>query len=139
MKKRLAIISVTLALILPAYAQKREEKPKVHADFQFGSYPTSREAAQLMSNQQSILVTVGYAEGWDFDKLSKNFKISVSDLSNQSDTLEDERLVDRRDEYGMRPAMPVIRERDWDRVKDGVQRHTQEFTKVLGGLWPEID
>ena len=93
----------------------------------------------MMSNPQAILVMLGYAEGWDFDKLSKNFKISVSDLSSQSDKLEDERLAGHRDDYGLRPAMPVIRERDWDRIKDGTQRHTQEFSKVLLSLWPEIE
>jgi len=63
MKKRLAVISAVLTLILPAYAQKREEKPKVHTDFQFGSYPTSREAAEMILKAQgkweAILAKIG--------------------------------------------------------------------------------
>src|SRR5262249_41527494 len=66
-------------------------------------------------------------------------KITLSDLSKQADTLEDERLVGRRDEYEIRPSMPVIRERDIDRVKEGLQRHTQDFTKLLLSNWQEIE
>jgi hypothetical protein len=35
--------------------------------------------------------------------------------------------------------MPVIRERDWDRVKGSLERHTQEFSKLLQSHWTEIE
>ncbi len=136
--RSLALIALFAAL--PALAQKKEEKPKVHSDFQYGSYPTSRDFMQLMSNEQARLLVVSRAEGWDNDKVAKNFKQTVKELNLLSDKLEDERLIRRSDDdYRISPGMPVIRERDWLRLKDGLQRHRQELTKVLLAQWPEIE
>src|SRR5438270_5750136 len=113
-----------LMLVMPASGQKnkKQERPAVHADFHFGSYPLSRTAMQLMADEQTRQTEVAYAEGWSLDKLAKTFKLSMSDLNRISDKLEDERLL-RRDEYNdLRPGMPVIRDRDVDRVKDGLQK-----------------
>jgi DNA-binding MarR family transcriptional regulator len=134
------IVGFSLILSLSASAQKKEEKPKVHADFQFGTYPTSREAAELMKSDEAKLVVVGYHEGWSIDKIAKNLKVPSSGLTKASDKLEEERLVGSRgDDYDFRPAFPVIRERDWDRVKDSLQKHTQEFSKLLQDHWGEIE
>src|SRR5215831_1926016 len=121
MKTRLLLL---LILVVPAFAQKnkKQKKPPVHADFQFGSYPVSRTAMQLMADEQTRETEVAYAEGWSLDKLAKTFKLNISDLNRISDKLEDERLL-RRDEYNeLRPGMPVVRERDYERVKDGLRR-----------------
>ena len=37
------------------------------------------------------------------------------------------------------PFMPVIRERELDRMKEPLRRHTQEFTKVLLDNWKDIE
>jgi hypothetical protein len=139
MKTRVLVLLAAL-LTSPVLAQKKEEKPKVHGDFQFGSYPTSRDGMQLMSTEKARIVLVSYAEGWSFDKVAKTFKMSVSDVSKEADKLEEERFAGRQDEYGdVKPSMPIIRERDWDRVKDGLQKHTQEFTQVVQSHWPEME
>ena len=43
--------------------------------------------------EQARLVTVGFHEGWNFDKLAKEFNASVTDLSKISDELEEQRLA----------------------------------------------
>jgi len=120
-------------------AQKPAEKPKVHADFQFGSYPWSRSGEGLMKEDLARMVIVAYHEGWSLDKISKTLKVSLDDVSKMSDRLEDEKLGGRRNEFDIRPFFPVIREQDLARVKDGLRRHTEEFTKVLTDNWKDIE
>ena len=126
---------IPLVLML---AQKPVRKPDVHADFQFGSYPWSRQAADLMKEDLARQIVVAFAEGWSIEKISKQLKISTSDVSKVSDKLEDERLVGR-DEYDQRPLLPVIRDRDFDRMREPVRKHTQEFTKLLLDNWKDIE
>ena len=134
MVKNFLVIPLILLL-----AQKPVKKPDVHPDFQFGSYPTSRQAEELLKDDLAREILVAYHAGWSVDKIAKTLKVSVSDVSKVSDKLEDERLVGRASDYDVRPIMPVIRERDYDRVKDGLRRHTQEFTKLLVDNWKEVE
>jgi hypothetical protein len=129
---------ILLPLIL-VLAQKPAEKPKVHADFQFGSYPTSRPANEIMKEDLTRMVIVAYHEGWGLDKIAKTLKVSLDDVSKISDKLEDERLGGRRNEFDVRPFFPVIREQDVARIKDGLLRHTEEFTKVILDNWKNIE
>jgi len=127
---------IPLVLML---AQKPAKRPEVHADFQFGSYPWSRQAADLLKDDLAREIVVAYSEGWSIDKIAKTFKITTSDVSKVSDKLEDERLVGRLDEYDVKPFMPVVRERDLDRMKDPLRKHEQEFTKLLIDSWKDIE
>jgi hypothetical protein len=139
MKTRFLLIS--LILVAPVFAQrnKKNEKPPVHSDFYFGSYPLSRTAMQMMADEQTRETVVAYAEDWSLEKLAKNLKLNISDLNRISDKLEDERLV-RRDEYNeFRPGMPVIRDRDLDRAKEGLQKQAQELSDVLQNHWTDIE
>jgi len=135
MVKHFLIISLVLALA----AQKPVKKPDVHADFQFGSYPWSRQAETLMKDDLTRQIMVAYSQGWSIDKMAKTLKVSASDVSKISDKLEDERLAGRRDEYDTLPFLPVIREREFDRMRDPLRRHTQEFTKLIVDNWKDID
>jgi hypothetical protein len=130
---------LVIPLVLMLAAQKPVKKPDVHPDFHFGSYPWSRTAEDLMKDELSREIIVAYAEGWSIDKISKQLKVATSDVSRNSDKLEDEKLVGRLDEYDVRPLMPVIRERDIDRMKDPLRKHTQEFTKLILDNWKDIE
>ncbi len=135
-------LALVMLLVSPLLAQKREQKPDVHADFQFGSYPSARSSLELMSPELARLLVVAYSKGWQPDKLVKNYKqqqLSLQELNKVSDKLEDERLLRRDDGNDLRPGMPVIRELDFDRVKDGLKNHTQEFSRLLQSHWPEIE
>lgn len=130
------ILIVPLVLMLSA--QKPAKRPDVHPDFQFGSYPWSRTAEALLKDDLSREIVVGYARGWDIDKMAKMFKISTDKISSASDKLEDERLVGRED-IDTQAFMPVIRESDWERLKEPVRRHTQEFSDVILNNWKDIE
>ena len=132
------MVSLFLSLVL-LLAQKPAEKPKVHADFQFGSYPSSREGNELMGNELAREIVVAYHEGWSIDKIAKTLKLSVSDVSKVADKLEDEKIAGRRDDFDIHPFIPVIRERDYLRVKDNLSSDTQEFTKLILNNWKDIE
>jgi hypothetical protein len=131
------ILVVPLVLLLSA--QKPAKKPDVHSDFYFGSYPWSRTAQELMKDDLSKQIVVAFSQGWSIDKVARNLKVSPSDVSRAADRLEDENLAGRRDEFEATPFMPVIREREFDRMRDQLRRHTQEFTKLITDNWPEIE
>lgn len=126
---------LSVALLL---AQKPVEKPKVHTDFYFGTYPTSRQAEELVKDEVARTVLVAFHEGWSIDKIAKTLKLTASDIAKMSDKLEDEGLT-RRGDYDSKPAMVVIRERDYDRLKDSLRKHTQEFTRLVQDNWADIE
>jgi hypothetical protein len=130
---------IGLWTVFPLYGQKREQKPAVHADFQFGMYPLSRDVMKEMSNEQDRLILVAYSKGWDIDKLAKTLKLPVPELNRLSDKLEDERLVGLDEYNDPRPRIPIIRESDMDRLQDGLKKHTQEFSKLLQSHWADIE
>jgi hypothetical protein len=132
--KQIAIIPLVLLLS----AQKPVKKPDVHPDFQFGSYPWSRTAESLMKDDLTRQTVVAYAQGWSVDKIAKTLKLMPNDVSKVSDKLEDERLV-RRDDFDTVPSVLVVRERDFDRMKEPLRKHVQEFTKVLADNWKDIE
>jgi hypothetical protein len=131
---------LAIPLILLLSVQKPVKKPDVHGDFQFGSYPWSRNADMIMQEELAREVVVAYAQGWSIDKIAKTLKIPTNDVSKVSDKLEDERLVGRQEsDYDPSPLMPVVRERDMDRMREPLSRHTQEFAKLLTDNWKEIE
>jgi hypothetical protein len=132
-----SLIAIPLVLLLSA--QKPVKKPDVHPDFQFGSYPWSRTAESYMQEDLAREIVVAYAKGWSIDKIAKTLKLSTTDVSKVSDKLEDERLVGRRDDIDSVPFVTVIREQDFDRLKDPLRRHTQEFTKLIVDNWKDIE
>jgi hypothetical protein len=131
-----AYLLIPLVLLL---TQKPVKKPDVHPDFQFGSYPSSRTAEEILKDDLARQIVVAYHQGWSLDKISKQLKVSLTEVSKLADKLEDERIAGRPDDYDVRPFMPVIREQDFDRVKDNLQRHTQEFTKLVLDNWKDIE
>jgi len=129
------LITTSLLILLAA------EKPKVHSDFHFGTYPTSREAETFMKDEKARLVTVAHHVGWSAEKLTKelkDLKLTTTELIKVSDDMEDSGML-RRGDYDAKPAMVIIRERDFDRLKDSLARTTQEFTKVVRDNWKAID
>lgn len=131
---------LVIPLILLLSAQKPAKKPDVHPEFYFGSYPWSRPAQALMEDALARQIVVAYGQGWSMDKIAKELKVSPGDVSKMSDKLEDERLVGRRDDdYGTSPILTIVRDRDMERMNEPLERHTQEFTKVIVDHWKEIE
>src|SRR5258705_4153586 len=71
---------IPLVLML---AKKPVKRPEVHADFQFGSYPWSRQAADLLKDDLAREIVVAYSEGWSIDKIAKTFKITTDRKSTR--------------------------------------------------------
>ena len=70
MVKTLLVIPLVLLM-----AQKPVKKPDVHPDFQFGSYPSSRSAEEVMKDDLARQIVVAYHQGWSLDKISKQLKV----------------------------------------------------------------
>lgn len=140
MKIRILIIAALFAA-LPMQAQKKEEKPKVHPDYLYGAYPLARDFLQTMADEKARLLVLAALEGWDNERVTKSYtKYTVKELNVVSDKLEDDRLIRRGEQdYQISPGMPVIRERDWLKIKDGLHRHVLEFTSMLQNNWAEIE
>lgn len=131
---------VALFAFAPAsVAQKKPEKPKLHADFYFGTYPASREAAALMSKEAARLILVGFHQGWDVEKIAKEGKQDEEELDKLFADLEDARLVAEIDQYSHGPLLPVIRDKDIEKAQKGMETHTQDFARLIRSLLPEIE
>jgi len=132
----------TLALLVCAsasLAQKPPDRPKVHSEFTFGSYPPSREATALMAKERSRYMLVAFHEGWSFDKIGKELKISDDDVDRAFSELDVEQLA-KLDQYNdPRPNILVVREKDIERIKASLQKHSREFTDILAGNWSQIE
>jgi hypothetical protein len=92
-----------------------------------------------MKDDLTRQVLVGYSQGWSIDKMAKMLMASTGDVSKVSDRLEDEKLIGRRDEYDTTPFLPVIRERELERMKEPIRRHTQEAEKILLDNWKDLE
>ena len=129
---------LVIPLVLLLTAQKPAKRLDVHPDFQFGSYPWSRTAESLLKEDLAREILVAFSQGWSVDKIAKTLKVSTNDVSRISDNLEDEGLTGLVDS-DTQALLPVIRERDFDRMKEPLRRHTQEFTKLITDNWKDIE
>lgn len=136
--KALAIATILL-MTATGFSQKRVEKPKLHSDFKYGTYPVSRDAFTLFEKENVRLVLVGLHQGWDLAKIAKESKTKEEDLDKVFADLDDNRLVVEVDQFERRPLLPVIRDRDIEKIQKSLQTHTQEYTELLRSNWPEIE
>ena len=132
----------TLAFLLgssASFAQKTPERPKVHSEFTFGSYPVSREAMNLMSKDRSRYMLVAFHEGWDFEKIGKELKISDDDVDRAFSDLDVEQLAKLNQDNDPKPNIVVVREKDIERIKTPLQKHSREFTDIVAANWSQIE
>src|SRR5262245_50432200 len=120
-------------------SQKKPEKPKLHSDFKFGTYPISRDAFTLLGKENARLVLVGLHQGWDLEKIAKESKTKEEDLDKIYADLEEAYLVREIDQFENRPAIPVIRDKDIEKIQKTFQSHAQEFTDLVRTNWSEIE
>jgi hypothetical protein len=131
---------IALFAIAPAsVAQRKPEKPKLHADFYFGTYPASRDAGTLVSKEAARLILVGFHQGWDIEKIAKESKQDEEELDKLFADLEDARLVAEIDRFSHGPLLPVIRDKDIEKVQNGMETHTQDLVRQIRTLLPEIE
>jgi hypothetical protein len=130
----LGLLAASLVL-----AQKPPQRPKVHSDFAFAAFPPSREAAQLMAKDKYIYTLVAYHEGWDFEKIGKELKVSDEEVDKIFSDLDTEHLANQTQDGSPRPNIPVFREKDIQAIKASLDKHSNEFAKVVAGSWSQIE
>ena len=121
----------TLVLLIGAtvsLAQKPQDRPKVHSDFTFGSYPVSRDAINLMSKDKIRYMAVAFHEGWSFDKVGKELKLTDDEVDRLFSELDTEKLA-KLDQYNdPEPNILVIREKDMEKIKSSLHERPQPCT-----------
>jgi len=142
MRIKMHIFVCTLALLLGGsvgLAQKPPDRPKVHSEFTFASYPVSRDALALMSKEKSRYMLVAFHEGWDFDKIGKELKLSDDEVDRIFSDLDVEQLARLNQDNDPKPNVLVIREKDIEKIKPTLQKHSKEFTDIIAGNWSQIE
>ena len=130
---------LALATLPAGLAQKPEERPKVHTDFKFGSFPYSLETHERFSDGETVRLIVGFHEGWSLDKFIKETESERVDVLTLADDLEDGRLIRGRSDYNMRPGFPVLRELELAILLPEVSRHAGELTRLIQSHWDEVE
>ena len=140
MKSKIFFLAASLLLLASTgLSQKNQEKPKLHADFYFGSYPTSREGITMMASERVRLLLVGLHNGWDIEKIAKESKAPEEELERLFADLQEARLADEVDRFDQKPMLPIIREKDLKKIQKSLQDHTVEFANLLKSSWQEIE
>jgi hypothetical protein len=137
--KRNVLVIVLLLTAVTGLSQKKVEKPKLHSDFIFGSYPVSRDAATLIAKENARLVLVGLHQGWDLEKIAKESKVKPEEIEKVFADLEEAKLAVEQDQFERRPMLPVIRDKDIEKIQKSLQMHTQEYTDLLRNNWTEME
>src|SRR4030095_11460380 len=110
MKSRIFVLAASVLLLASTgLSQKNQEKPKLHSDFYFGTYPQSRDAIEIMAKEKARLLLVGFHNGWDIEKIAKESKSPEDELERLFADLQEVRFADEVDSFEDRPILPVIR------------------------------
>lgn len=139
MKLKVLVPGILLVVASSVIAQRKPEKPKLHSDFYVGTYPVSRDGATQLAGENAKLLLVGFHQGWDIEKVAKESKVAPEDLDKIFADLEDARLAAELDQYTRRPLLPVIRDKDIEKVQRDLRNDAQAFANVLQSNWAEIE
>src|SRR4029453_4368471 len=140
MKSRIFVLAASVLLLASTgLSQKNQEKPKIHSDFYFGTYPLSREAVAIMANEKARLLLVGFKNGWDIEKIAKESKTAEDELERLFADLQEVRFADEVDQFESRPMLPVIRDKDIKKIEKSLQMHISDFSFHLRAHWTEIE
>jgi len=140
MKSRILVFAALLPLLATTgLSQKNQEKPKVHADFFFGTYPVARDAETLLGNPKVRMLLVGLHNKWNIEKTAKESGVAEDELERLFADLQEARLADEIDQFDSRPILPVVRDKDMKKIEKNLQSHTSDFAAYLRANIPEIE
>jgi hypothetical protein len=140
MKSRIFVLAASVLLLASTgLSQKNQEKPKLHSDFYFGTYPLSRDAIEIMAKEKARLLLVGFHNGWNIEKIAKESKAPEDELERLFADLQEIRFADEVDQFDYRPMLPVIRDKDMKKIEKSLQTHTSDFSFHLRANWTEIE
>jgi len=136
---RIMVCVLGLLAASVVFSQKPPQRPKVHSDFTFATFPVSREAYQLMSKEKYRYMLVAFHEGWDFGKIGKELKVSDEEVDKIFSDLDTEHLASQTQDGDPRPSIMVIREKDIQSIKPILEKHADGLVKVLENNWSSIE
>jgi hypothetical protein len=139
MKFKVLTLAAVLLLACGAAAQRKPERPKLHSEFYFGMYPITRDVTTLVGKTDARLILVGFHQGWDIEKIAKESKTAEEDLEKTFADLEEARLATEIDEFTVRPMLPVIRDKDVEKIQRDLRSHADAYAKLIQANWAEIE
>lgn len=120
-------------------AQNSDERPEVHADFEFGVFPWSMEAVEIFSSEDSRLLISGLHNGWSVDKYIDRMEKSRVEVLTLLDELEEGRWVRGPGDFAMRPGFPVFREDDLAIMEPRVAQDAEGLAGIIESHWNEVE
>jgi len=136
---RILVCVLGLLAASVVFSQKPPQRPKVHSDFSFATFPVSREASQMMTKEKYRYMLVAFHEGWDFEKVGKELKVSDEEVDKIFSDLDSEHLASQSQDGDPRPNILVIREKDIQTIKPSLDKHAEGLVKVLDNNWSSIE
>ena len=136
---RILVCVLGLLAASVVFSQKPPQRPKVHSDFSFATFPVSREASQMMTKEKYRYMLVAFHEGWDFEKVGKELKVSDEEVDKIFSDLDTEHLASQSQDGDPRPNILVIREKDIQTIKPSLDKHADGLVKVLDNNWSSIE
>ncbi len=136
---RILVCVLGLLAASVVFSQKPPQRPKVHSDFAFATFPVSREASQMMSKDKYRYMLVAFHEGWDFEKVGKELKVSDEEVDKIFSDLDTEHLASQSQDGDPRPNILVIREKDIQTIKPSLDKHAEGLVKVIADNWSQIE
>jgi hypothetical protein len=116
-----------------------EERPEVHADFQYGVFPYDLDALDRFATEEARLLISGLHKGWDVDKYIKETEQPEVEVLTLLDELEDDRLVRGRTDFDMRPGFPVFREEDLGQTTELITSTAAGMVDLIEAQWSQVD
>ena len=123
----------------PLEATQEVERPEVHAEFGFGVFPWSAEGMESLSSEEVRMLLSGFHRGWSVDKFIEETERPRVRILTLMDDLESALLVRGRNDFNMRPGLPVLREEDVRKADPLLERNTREFVQIINDHWDEVE
>jgi hypothetical protein len=135
------LLALGLACLAPpaSAAQQAGERPDVHSEFAFGSFPYSPEAAALFESEVARMLVGALDRGWSLDKFLKETGGSQLDALTLLDDLEQANLVRGTSEYDRRPGLLLVRESEAQALRPDLEADAAEFVRIIGEHWEDVE
>jgi len=133
------LVLVWLSLNAPGFSRVQEERPDVHSEFVFGSFPYSTEGASLLMSAEARLMLAAFDQGWSVDKVLSETEGSELDLLEVLDDLEQENLVRGPSDFDLRPGLLLVRETEAATFEPELQADAARFAEIIGAQWDDVE
>jgi len=129
-----------LVLALPSVVSGQdEERPEVHSEFTFGSFPYSAEATVLFESEDARRIIGAFDRGWSIDKFVEETGSDEIEVLTLVDALEQENLVRGINDFDMRPGLLLVREAEAREMSAHVQADAVEFVRIIEENWDDVE